>query len=484
MRFLRRSITICFTAVLLLSACAQSVTPTPRTSTALPANATPAPTATAAVSKLAITGVTVIDVEEGVAVPAQTVLVLGDRIDQIKAREKLVVPEGARVIDGHGLYLMPALVDAHVHYFDAPVFGRLMLANGVLLVRDVGMPTDIVLELRDGLSRGETLGPEMVATGAMIDGSPPWIPSISVSVNTPEEARAAVRAHAAAGVDEIKLYANLTKDEFLAIVDEARKNGLKSVAHLGNSVSLEDAAAAGLGSSEHWFGFEKAIAGLLGEAEQLSATGMGSDADYLQRLDEVDPKALQAFYQRLRASGLTVCPTVVTFQAGTNTKAFQSGTFPRSEYISQKVLDIWKSQWSGQEDAPEFIWQNWAKMVNGLNQAGVPLMVGTDLILPGILPGYSVHEEMAIWQEAGVPAADVLRSATLVPAQFMGLGNRLGSVRPGKTASMILVRANPLEDIHNAQQIEAVFLRGEYFSRQDLDRLLDEARDLARQSTP
>jgi len=133
---------------------------------------------------------------------------------------------------------------------------------------------------------------------------------------------------------------------------------------------------------------------------------------------------------------------------------------------------------------PDYIWQNWARMVNGLNRAGVPLMVGTDLMVPGILPGYSVHEEMLIWQEAGIPAADVLRSATLVPAQFMNLGDRLGSIVEGKTASMVLVRANPLQDIRNAQQIEAVFLRGKYFSRSDLDRLLDEARELARQPAP
>jgi imidazolonepropionase-like amidohydrolase len=109
---------------------------------------------------------------------------------------------------------------------------------------------------------------------------------------------------------------------------------------------------------------------------------------------------------------------------------------------------------------------------------------GLYLMLPGIFPGYSVHEEMAIWQEAGISPADVLRSATLTPARFMGLGDRLGSVSAGKTASLVLVRANPLEDIRNAQQIESVFLRGKYFSHEDLARLLEEARTLAQQATP
>ncbi len=120
-------------------------------------------------------------------------------------------------------------------------------------------------------------------------------------------------------------------------------------------------------------------------------------------------------------------------------------------------------------------------MVCEMNQAGIPLMVGTDLLVPGILPGYSVHEEMAIWQEAGIPPADVLRSATLVPARFMGLDRRLGSVTQGKAASVVLVGANPLDDIRHAERVTGVFLRGRYFDRNDLDQLLEQAKAIARE---
>ena len=142
---------------------------------------------------------------------------------------------------------------------------------------------------------------------------------------------------------------------------------------------------------------------------------------------------------------------------------------------------MWKTQWSGQTEFPDVFWQEWAQMVRQMNEAGIPLMVGTDLMCPGLVPGYSVHEEMMIWQEAGIPPAEILRSATLVPMQFMGLDKRLGSISEGKTASMVLVRENPLEDISNAQQIESVFLRGRYFSSENLDQLLDEAKELAQQ---
>ena len=430
-----------------------------------------------------ITDVTVIDVKNGIALPGQTVIVVDDRIDKIGTQGKVDIPKGAKIINGRGLYLMPGLVDAHVHYFDAPVFGRLMIANGVLLVRDTGMPNEYILPLRDELNSGETLGPELIITGAILDGDPPIIPTISVGIKTPEQERAEVRKQAAAGVHMIKTYSRLDKDVFWAIVDEAKKQNLKVVAHLPESIYIEDAAAAGLGSSEHFNGFEKVIAKLLGEPVNLTFKGQASDAGYFQCLDEVNPQELQSVYQRIRASGMTLCPTVVTFKTLTNMEPFWNGNYPRSEYISPGVTDLWKSMWTQQQNLPDFIWQNWMRMVVDLNKAGVPLMIGTDLMLPGIIPGYSAHEEMMIWQEAGIPPADILRSATFVPAQFMDLEDRLGSISVGKTASMVLVRANPLEDISNAQQIESVFLRGQYLSREDLDRLLNEAKDLAQQVT-
>jgi imidazolonepropionase-like amidohydrolase len=217
----------------------------------------------------------------------------------------------------------------------------------------------------------------------------------------------AVRHQAEAGVDQIKVYSKLDKDVFLAIVDEARKVGLKVVGHVPDSIEIEEAAVAGLESSEHLFGFDKVVARLLGAYVRQTYAGMGAEAGYLQRLDEVDPTELQAVYQQLRASGLTVCPTVIVFKTGTQYKAIQSGDFQGSEYISPFMQGIWQSQWAQQDDLPDFVWQNWAQMVKGLHDAGVPLMVGTDLTTPGIIPGEAVHQEMEIWQDAGIPPVDV-----------------------------------------------------------------------------
>ncbi len=440
----------------------------------------PTPTITSiSASSYQVVNVSVVDVEKGAVVPGQTVTVVGDQIGKIGARVEPAIAGQALIIDGRGLYLMPGLVDAHVHYLEAPIFGRVMIANGILLVRDMGMPNAYILPLRDELNRGATLGPEMVVAGAMLDGAPPIISSIAISVTTPEEGRKAVRQQAAAGVDMIKVYSKLDKETFLAIVDEARKSGLKVVGHVPDSIYIEDAAAAGLQSIEHFFGFDKALAKLLGQPVKLAYVGMGSEAGYLLRLGEVDSQALQDFYRRLNASNVTVVPTVVTFKNWPNVDSLDRKNLPNGEYISQNLLSMWKSQWAGQTKFPDPIWQNWAQMVKGMNSAGVPLMVGTDLMCPGIVPGYSVHEEMAILQEAGIAPAEVLRSATLIPAQFMGLDKRLGTIAAGKTASMVLVSANPLDDIRNAEKIQGVFLRGRYYSRADLDQLLEQAKGLA-----
>ena len=146
----------------------------------------PVPGNAASANIYAITNVTIVDVEKGTLIPGQTVLVVNDRIDKISPQGKVKIPQDATIIDGQGLYLMPGLVDAHVHYFDAPVFGRVMIANGVLLVQDMGMPNEYILPLRDQLNHGKTLGPEMVATGSMLDGIHPLFPPSLLGLKTPE----------------------------------------------------------------------------------------------------------------------------------------------------------------------------------------------------------------------------------------------------------------------------------------------------------
>ena len=438
---------------------------------------------TGAPAGYAITGVAVVDVEKGLVRSDQTVIVVGDRVQRIGPRAAVPVRKTLRVIDGRGQFLMPGLVDAHVHYADPPVFGRMMIANGVLAVRDTGQPNESALALRSALNSGTMLGPEMLVTGLILDGVPPFIPQASIGVRSPDEGRAAVRKQAEAGVDQIKMYSRLEKDVFLAIMDEAKRVGLKPIGHVPESVYVEDAAAAGQRSIEHLHGFGKLIGRLLGEPVVLKTGGIGTDIDFWPRLAEVNRDTLRTTLHHIAATGVVVCPTVMVFkaQAGLTEQAMAQRTYPMSDYVSPVIEGYWKAFWDpSQRTLMEKTWPPMAAFVGELHRAGVTLMVGTDLMMAGVIPGYSVHEEMALWQDAGIPAADVLRSATIVPARFLGRDSRAGSVAEGKVASLVLVRANPLENIRNARQIEGVFLRGRYYSHADLDQLLKEARDLAR----
>ena len=429
----------------------------------------------------AITSVAVVDVEEGVLLRDHTVIITGDRIDAVAPQSEISVSEGAKLIDGKGLYLIPGLIDSHVHYFDPSTFGRLLIAHGIVLFRDMGNPTQKVIGLREKLEKREILGPEMIVTGSILDGDPPFIPSVSIVCKTPGEGRAAVRLQAEAGVDQIKVYSRLEKDVFLAIVDESIRLGLKPVGHVPEAVYLEEAAEAGQKSCEHLFGFGKVIAKLIGEPVKHTSGGMGTDVHYFSRLAEVNRKDLKKVLHGVRDKGMAICPTLTVFKRGANLKDIMAGDYPMAEYVSPMIRDIWKSVWDPSEQNTELIEKIWPHMqafVKELNKAGVPIVVGTDLLFPGIIAGYSVHEEMVSWQGAGIRPVDVLRSATVVPARFFGLDSRLGTITEGKTASLVLVRANPLDDIQNASEIEGVFLRGRYFDRDDLDRLLNETREL------
>lgn len=430
----------------------------------------------------AIAGVAVIDVERAAVRADQTVLVEGERILRIGSRAEIDIPKGFQTIDGRGLHLIPGLIDAHVHYYDPPVFGRAMLANGVVMVREMGQPNDTMLPLRQALNEGALLGPEMVATGWILDGDPPFIPEASHGVKTPEEGRAEVRRQAAAGVDQIKVYSKLEKDVFAAICDEARRVGLKPVGHVPEAVYLEDAVAAGLRSIEHVHGFDKVVGRLLGEPIKLKSGGMGVNFDYWPRLSEVDPGRLAEVLGRIRAAGVVVCPTVIVFKSQAGLGDVTTRTYPGHEFISPLIQGIWNSLWNPANRAEmETLWPPIAAFVGALHKAGIPLMIGTDVTMPGVIPGFAVHEEMAVWQEAGIPPADILRGATIVPARFLNRDQRLGTIAAGKIASLALVRGNPLEDIRNAEKIEGVFLRGRFFNRADLDQFLKEAQDLARQ---
>lgn len=423
----------------------------------------------------AITNVSVVDVVEGRVMGERTVVLEGEQISAIVPAASFRPPDGATIVDANGMYLVPGLFDAHVHYVDRDTFGPLMIVNGVTFVRDMGGSTEEIIATRDGLNSGEILGPEMICTGAIVDGDPPVWP-FSEPCDTPEEARAAVRKLHAAGVDQIKVYSKLEKEVYEAAIAEAKAIGLKAVGHIPESCTIEDAIAAGQASNEHMMAIEKLLPALATDVDPGPdhSGGTWASGRYWFLYPHVDKAALRTQLEKIAEAGMVQTPTLVVMAGIASIAGGNADEDPRMEYVPTFLRGFW----SGPAYAGFAIFASRAlphmqSMVGDLHVAGCTLMAGTDLANPYVFAGFSLHDELRLLTEAGVPASEALRAATIIPAQFMGVADRLGTVETGKTASLVLLLANPLEDIRHTSKIHAVFLRGKHYDRAALDALLE-----------
>lgn len=376
--------------------------------------------------------------------------------------------------DEASLYAVPGLIDSHVHFAAPEVYGPLMLAHGVVLVRDLGAYTEHILMIREALESRELLGPEMVCTGAIIDGDPPFWP-FSEACDTPEDGRAAVRKLHAAGVDYLKVYSLLKPEVYFAICDEAKKVGLDVVGHIPNAVTVEQAMTSGQRTAEHLMEVPLGIHG-----QPRKRRGISADGDWLGYAD-VDPAKIDAFCAELAASGLAQCPTMVV-NLGMIAVAEGTGrTNPRSRFFSQDAIDRWEAdgyrRWGA---ALKTTMPHRMDFLARLHRAGVPILAGTDVANPYVFPGASLHEELAVFVDAGISDADALATATTVPAEILGVDDRFGTIEPGKRASFFLTTINPLEDLAGALgAIEAVVFRGTVYDREGLAGLVARAESAA-----
>jgi imidazolonepropionase-like amidohydrolase len=430
-----------------------------------------------------IRDVAVIDVEEGRVVRGQSVTIVGDRIQRIGLG---VENRSLEEIDGRGLYLVPGFFDAHVHLTAShDTFGPMLVANGVTCVRDTGAPTDVILKLRSEARAADSMLPDIACTGAIIDGDPPVWP-FSEPCDEPEDARAAVRKLVGAGVDQIKVYSLLSRDVYLAAVEEAHAAGLKVAGHVPVAITLEEAMEAGQDCCEHLTGFERMIARLAGWQPPGDAKSPFVWFGAWSAYSSVPHQHLRSVLRPVGASGMHHCPTLVVMQGlGRVADREEADRDPRMDYVPAALRAFWRRP-EYEEMARQAVAAVGAmkSIVQELHHMGAPLMIGTDLANPYVFAGFAVHEEMRLFQEAGIPPDDVLRAATIVPARFCGLGKALGTVQEGKVASLVLLRGNPLDDVSNASRIEGVFLRGRWLDRAALDTLLDDVRNGAAASLP
>ncbi len=430
----------------------------------------------------ALVDVRVIDVVSGEVQPGRMVIIDEGRIVDIVDAALADIPAGATVIEGDGRWVIPGLFDAHTHFTASPTtFAPMLLAHGVTAVRDLGAPTGAALAMRARAADPANTMPRMFVTGAIIDGDPPIWP-FSEPVTNPEEGRAAVDKLADAGVDMIKVYSGLPYDAYRAIVAQAHARGLMATGHIPESATVADAIAAGQDCNEHLQRMPTLFQDLLPAAEG-DRRGVGRFSEYglWPRMEELSDDVLRDALIPLVESGMTQCPTLAVYdgisQAVDPEKAARD---PRMAYVPEGLRGFWSMPGYANvgrlfgASLPQMI-----RLIGLMHDAGVPLMVGTDVANPYVYAGFAVHEEMAMFQQAGVAPIDILRAATTVPAAFCGADDEIGRLAPGYAASMVVLAANPLDDIANTQQIDMVIDRGRVYDRAALDELLDAARQAA-----
>ncbi|HEX3125009.1 MAG TPA: amidohydrolase family protein, partial [Rhodanobacteraceae bacterium] len=366
---------------------------------------------------VAITDVTVIDVRQDRTSRPRTVIVDDGRITAIVAPGDQI-PEGALRVDGHGRFLIPGLVDMHVHLFNLYSHRPpndwtfpLYVANGVTGVREMrGDAASMaqVVRWRKAVEDGELIAPRILAAGIAVDGK------------SPDDAAREVDAAAVAGADFIKVFSEVPESRWRAIVEAARKRWLPVVGHAPAGLSLLTVADAGQRSNEHLMQAYEACSSI--EAQLLDGRhGLEGEALNAQR-DAQEGQALAAFDRdicrrvgkALAVTGQTQVPTLVL----ANEDALQAGgppsADPRWRYLRADEHTRWEQFLAGYtaKDAA-LAKQRWPvarQIVLAMHQARVPIMTGTDAPMPGVYPGFSLHEEMSMLVDAGLTPSDALRS--------------------------------------------------------------------------
>jgi imidazolonepropionase-like amidohydrolase len=435
---------------------------------------------------VAITDVTVVDVRKGRAGSVRTVVVADGRIRTIDSARSAKIPADAQRIDGRGRFLIPGLVDMHVHLFNLSSHRPpndwmfpLLVANGVTAVREMRADADAIGQVRhwrEQFDSGERVAPRIVAAG------------IAVSGRSPEDAAREVDAAAAAGADSIKVFSEVPAANWPAIVDAARRHWLPVAGHAPAGVSLAEAAASGQRSNEHLMQAYEACSSV--EAQLLDGRrGVTGDA-LLALRDAQEVKALAAFDETacrrtsraLAAANQSQVPTLVLADEDAMQTHGAAEDDPRWRYLRADEQARWRQFLAGYtaQDAAtaKLRWPVARHIVAAMHRAGVRIMTGTDAPMPGVYPGFSLHEEMALLVGAGFAPIAALRAATFAPAEFLGIAGVAGSVEVGMRADLVLLDADPAKDIRNTQRIHAVVLDGRLLRRDALDALLENAADV------
>ncbi|HDZ04683.1 amidohydrolase family protein [Maribacter sp.] len=427
--------------------------------------------------------VNIVDVENGVLLPARNVVIQGEKIAAIYGEDDIFLSDSVRIIDGNGKYLIPGLWDMHTHFnwnyeFSSPM----LVANGVTGVREMWGDMDIIKDVRKQILIDALIAPDIYSAGAIVDGYPPFWPNSS-GVKDAENAKAEVDHQVSEGVDFIKVYSLLTRDAYMAIAERSKERNIPFAGHIPLSVSIWEAVASGQQSIEHLYGI---LEGCSGNEKLLTPPFKKRlNIEWTNSLmDSFEPVLLDSLANYLAESETWLSPTLTVLKNIANLDDPDLIKDPRLSFMPEFIRETWNpvNDFRFKNSKTEDFEVNRKKfelqlsLLRAFEEAGVKMIVGTDFPNPYCYPGFSLHDEMQLMVNAGMTNATTLKSATYNPALFMKKQDEFGTVEVGKTASLVLLDGNPLENIGNTKRISSIFLRGRYLDREKLDKLLEMAK--------
>lgn len=404
---------------------------------------------------MAITHVAVIDVRSGQIEKDNTVLLSGGRIAYVGPSGSAPSLRGAQRVDGHGKFLIPGLWDMHIHgflYVFSDFAGPLMIANGVTGARDMGYYVDTTLRWKNDIAAGKEIGPRLII-GVRVDGAASEARFVS-HVKTAEDGVRAVDTLArkkdrTPRADFIAIEKGIPRDAYFAIAREAKRLGVSLAGVVPTSVSIVEASDSGQRTIER-------------------------EDDLVRGCTPYVAAKCRTLYATLAKNGTWVTPTLVSYQPFAH--AFDSAsTHPElAKYVPGLVKGGWARTARTMTKSDSIIVRRYFSFdrTRDLRDAGVKLLAGTDMPQTFTYPGFSLHDELGLLVQSGLTPLEALQAATINPAEAIGMQGSLGTIERGRVADLVLLDANPLENIANTRRISAVIANGRLFDRAALNQLL------------
>ncbi len=396
---------------------------------------------------------------------AQTVIVRDGLIATIGSVDETPIPEGTTLVDGTDRYLMPGLAEMHAHVpgVNSTSLDRdfsLFVANGVTTVRGM-LGQQSHLALRQALLDGEVFGPRLITSGPSLNGR---------SVTGVADARQQVREQAAAGYDFIKIHPGLSAEEFRAIAETANEIDIPFAGHVPVAAGLAEALKLNMASVDHLDGYFVALL----PADSHRSGGYGGFFDVMLA-GELEQQRIDELAAATAAAGTwNVATQVLVENRISDVSVGDLLNRPESKYMPQATLQRWadsKQQTIAERgfdrDVAALAIELRRRLIRALHEAGAGLLLGSDAPQVFNVPGFSLHRELDILVASGLTPFEALQTGTTAVAKF--LGTNTGAVEVGKAADLILLDANPLENIKNTGRIHGVVLRGQWLPARALE---------------